>query len=174
MDGSESRPILFQIPKGLFSWKINTFTSTLSQYWSFHIIFSWSTECSFNLLIQLVLFLESFPKLYLKVFVLFFFFCPNSSALYFRNTIYVFAGHVFLCLAHVLFPTPISHVSFISIIFVPFLFLSSMGSPVLSVTDLSTVLSVTWPSFLWWSEFFILSFLFLLLWLPLSVFSELL
>lgn len=86
--------------------------------------FSWSTEYPFYLLIQLVLFLESFLKLYLKVFVLFFLFCSNSSALYFRNTIYVFAGHVFLYLTYVLFP----HSCFTHVVY--FHYICSMSLPV--------------------------------------------
>ena len=172
MDGSESRPILFQILKGFFSWKINTFTGMyLSIDDSISFFFFWFTEYPFYLLIQLVLFLESFLKLYLKVFVLFFLFCSNSSALYFRNTIYVFAGHVFLYLTYVLFPHS-CFTLFISIIFVPFLFLSSMGwlvsrsfyGAISHVTFISLMVLVFHPLF----------FLFLLLRLPLSVFSELL
>lgn len=154
MDSSESRPILFQILKGFFSWKINTFTgmclsidhsisfflgpqSTPSIYW-FNLSYFWKVFLN-----------------YISKFLFWFSFSVPILQLSTLETPFVcLLGTFFSIFPACYLPSPVSRVWFISIMLAPFFFLSSMGSTELSA-DLSAVLSVTWPSFLWWLQFFI-------------------
>ena len=173
MDGSESRPILFQILKGFFSWKINTFTgmylsidhsisffflgpqSTPSIYW-FNLSYFWKVFLNY---ISKFLFCFSFSVPILQL---------STSETPFMCLLDTFFSILLTCY----FPTPVSHMLFIPIIFAPCLFLSSMGW-VVSRSFYDAISHVTFIS-LMVLVFHPLFFLFLLLQLPLSVFSELL
>lgn len=120
------------------------------------------TEYSFYLLIQLVLFLESFLKLYLKVLFWFSFSVPTLQLSTSRNTICVFAGHVFLHLPACYLPSVFHSVWFISIMLTPFS--SCLPWALLSCQQIFLWMLSVMPSFLWWLQFFIhSSFSFLLL-----------
>jgi len=173
VDGSESKPILFQILKGFFFWKINTFTgmylsidhsisffflgpqSTPSIYW-FNLSYFWKVFLNY---ISKFLFCFSFSVPILQL---------STSETPFMCLLDTFFSILPTCY----FPTPVSHMLFISIIFAPCLFLSSMGW-VVSRSFYDAISHVTFIS-LMVLVFHPLFFLFLLLWLPLSVFSELL
>ena len=147
MDGSESRPILFQILKGFFSWKINTFTgmylsiddsisffffgsqSTPSIYW-FNLSYFWKVFLNY---ISKFLFCFSFSVPILQL---------STSETPFMCLLDTFFSILPTCY----FPTPVSRCLFPLYLFH---FSSCLPWADLSV-DLSMVLSVTWPSFLWW------------------------
>ena len=165
-------PIFPWIPKGVFSWKINTFTSmclSIDHFISFFLVHrvlfqSIDSTC--------LLFLESFLKLYLKVVFL--------SVPIFQLSA---SGIPFMCLldtlfylTYMLFP----HSSFTHLVY--FHFICSVSHPVFhslycAVSNRSFYCVVTKVYFISLMVLVfhpLLFFLFLLLLLPLSLFSELL